>query len=69
MSTDSKEFEQLVRKSSGYLGVFIPIIPVITACVALYLSLKNKKYKTSFNDENNVGSQSTKPRVNPVIFH
>lgn len=68
MSTDSKELEKLVRKSSGYLGVFIPIIPAITACVALYLSFKNKKYTASFNDKNNVGSQSTNRRVNPVIF-
>lgn len=60
----SKELGQFVVKVNKAVGVFIPIIPAITACVALYLSFKNKRMTSC-----NYSSRSNNRRVNPVIFH
>lgn len=60
----AKELGQFIVKVNKAVGVFIPIIPAITACVALYLSFKNKRMTSC-----NYGSRSTNRRVNPVIFH
>ena len=61
----AKELGQFIVKVNKAVGVFIPIIPAITACVALYLSFKNKRM-TSCDYSS---SRSTNRRVNPVIFH
>ena len=60
----AEELGRFVVKVNRVVGVFIPIIPAITACVAVYLSFKNKRMTSC-----NYSSRSTNRRVNPVIFH